>query len=223
MGTSRLLKYSNARLFEGSSEEAREQLAHNASEHTIVLSVPDKLVADAFVAVLDRANALVPEILEARRRGTIDTIIEALIPSQLPSSGELKQAKMAAEARTRVIESGQFVTAADIAKLAGYSLTNPSAAPSRWKKDRQVFSITHKGIDYFPLFALNPDDNYRPFKAVGQILAIFGELLSAWGIASWFLGLNSFLDDQTPTDLLTSDPDWVVEAARDAVGEMAHA
>ena len=31
------------------------------------------------------------------------------------------------------------------------------------------------------------------------------------------MGLNSFLDDQRPQDLLSLDPDWVIDAARDAV------
>ena len=72
-------------------------------------------------------------------------------------------------------------------------------------------------------FALNPDNNYRPYKAVEEILRIFGDSLSGWGIASWFIGLNSFLDDQSPKDLLASDPQWTIGAARDAVGEMSHA
>ena len=40
------------------------------------------------------------------------------------------------------------------------------------------------------------------------------------GIASWFRGLNSFLDDQTPESLLYTDPDWVIDAARDTAAEM---
>jgi hypothetical protein len=70
---------------------------------------------------------------------------------------------------------------------------------------------------------LNPDNNYRPHKAVEEILRIFGDSLSGWGIASWFIGLNSFLDDQAPKDLLASDPQWTIGAARDAFGEMSPA
>jgi hypothetical protein len=44
--------------------------------------------------------------------------------------------------------------------------------------------------------------------------------LSNGGIASWFRGLNSFLDDQTPESLVYTDPDWVIDAARDTAAEM---
>ena len=44
--------------------------------------------------------------------------------------------------------------------------------------------------------------------------------LSDAGIASWLRGLNSFLDDQTPESLLYTDPDRVIDAARDTAAEM---
>jgi hypothetical protein len=45
---------------------------------------------------------------------------------------------------------------------------------------------------------------------------------NSWGLASWFLSLNSFLNGQRPADLLASDPQWVIEAAQDEVNEMKH-
>lgn len=55
-------------------------------------------------------------------------------------------------------------------------------------------------------------------EAATAILRASG--LSDGGIASWFRGLNSFLGDQTPESLLDTDPDWVIDAARDTVAEM---
>jgi hypothetical protein len=46
MTISRFLTSPSSRLFEGTAEEAREELAHRESEHTIVLSLPDKSVAE---------------------------------------------------------------------------------------------------------------------------------------------------------------------------------
>jgi hypothetical protein len=40
---------------------------------------------------------------------------------------------------------------------------------------------------------------------------------NSWAMASWFVGVNSFLNDQRPADLLASDPEWVTEAAQDEV------
>jgi hypothetical protein len=83
-----------------------------------------------------------------------------------------------------------------------------------WKAAQQIFSAGHEGAEYFPLYALDP--------GVREILGIFGESVSVWGIASWFAGANSFLDDQRPLDLLDSDPGWVIDAARDQLQEISH-
>lgn len=134
------------------------------------------------------------------------------------ASAETVQLAMNYEARAEVLRSGDFLNAAVIAKRAG----RRSADLSMWKAEKSIFAIRERGRDYFPLFALNPDDNYCPYRAVGEIIGIFSDSLSSWGIASWFIGLNSFLDDQAPKDLLASDPDWVIAAAKDEVEEIQH-
>ena len=44
--------------------------------------------------------------------------------------------------------------------------------------------------------------------------------LSEDGIAAWWRGLSSYLDDQSPADVILCDPDWVIGAAIDTVAEM---
>ena len=54
------------------------------------------------------------------------------------------------------------------------------------------------------------------------MIEILSEVFSreeSYGLASWFVGLNSYLDDQRPADLLASDPEWVIEAAQDEANE----
>jgi hypothetical protein len=79
-----------------------------------------------------------------------------------------------------------------------------------------------RGEDYFALFALNPAEGFRLYTAVADVIRILSRILNrenSWGLASWFIGPNSFLDDQRPADLLASDSEWVVDAAQDAVSE----
>jgi hypothetical protein len=45
---------------------------------------------------------------------------------------------------------------------------------------------------------------------------------SGWSIAFWFAGLNSFLDDGRPQDLLASKPEMVIAAARDEMEGLQH-
>jgi len=130
---------------------------------------------------------------------------------------------MLADARAQVLTSGQFVTAEEISSLVGYSKSNPSSEPARWKQDGQIFAVKQKGTNYFPLFALNPDKGFKPYREVREIVSIFKESqLSDWAVAAWFLGINSFLDNRTPKDVLATKPSLVVEAARDTVTWVCH-
>jgi hypothetical protein len=215
------------RIFEGAADDVVQEVTGTTepSRYYIVITMPDENSARSYAEILRDFAQLLPPALENAQKARIEQIIDALSANTIPPapSGALAEARMMAEARTQVLKSGQFVTAAEIAGLAGYSKSNPSAQPARWKQDGVIFAIRHKGTHYFPRFALNPDDNYRPYKVVGEILRILRESsLSDWGIASWFLAVNSFLDDRAPKDLLVTDPNRVVDAARDEVSDVIH-
>ena len=108
-----------------------------------------------------------------------------------------------------------------LAALAGRDTQETRDDLERWTSEGRMLSVQHEGVAYFALFALNPADLYPPYLAVADAVRILSEVLdrerNSWGIASWFLGVKSFLDDQRPADLLGSDPEWVTEAAQDEV------
>jgi hypothetical protein len=89
----------------------------------------------------------------------------------------------------------------------------------RWKREGRIFSVEYGGTEYFPLFGLDPITGYQPYPALAEALRILNvpDWGSDWAVATWFVGLSSFLDDQRPQDLLASDAGWVIEAAKDAV------
>jgi hypothetical protein len=62
---------------------------------------------------------------------------------------------------------------------------------------------------------LNADDNFRPYKALAEVIKIFADRKTGWGLAYWFEAVNSFLDDRKPKDVLATDPKSVIAAARD--------
>jgi len=39
---------------------------------------------------------------------------------------------------------------------------NASVQPNKWKRDGAIFAFQHRGIDYFPRYALYPVESYRP-------------------------------------------------------------
>jgi hypothetical protein len=55
---------------------------------------------------------------------------------------------------------------------------------------------------------------------MADILKIFGDVKDGWGLAFWFAGLNSFLDDERPQDVLATDPERVIAAAKDEMAEL---
>ncbi|EKU73436.1 hypothetical protein HMPREF9718_03905 [Sphingobium yanoikuyae ATCC 51230] len=129
---------------------------------------------------------------------------------------------MNAEARTEVLMSAEWLTAAQLSELAGFSGQNASAQPNKWKRDGKIFAVRQQGNDYYPGYALDADARYRPLKGLAPILKRFGNDLEDWDIAIWFASVNSFLGGVRPMDMLKSDPDRVLAAAQDEIDGVLH-
>ena len=126
---------------------------------------------------------------------------------------------MLVKTQTAILNSGDFVPAAEVARLAGFSSTNLSVQPKNWKRNRGIFAIQEGKEDYLPLYGLNAGD-HRPRKEMAEILKVFGEAKDEWGLAFWFARLNSFLDDERPRDVLATAPERVLAAAMYETAEM---
>ncbi len=161
-------------------------------------------------------------LIQQRERETLRQLVEVLMPKAPMPPHLLKEAAMLAQAKTVVFESADWLTAADVAQLAGLSTRNPSAQPNKWKKQRQIFAIHHGVVDYFPGYGLDPKAGFRPFKAMAQILKVFGDRKDSWGVAYWFLSANGFLGGERPQDVLATEPQRVIDAAEDEVQEITH-
>jgi hypothetical protein len=172
-------------------------------------------------SVLERAAEVVPQLLQTRRQQKFDAIVEALTADVSISSTRLIEAEMKASAMTKVLQNGDLIPAAEVARLAGYSGSNPSSQPNRWKKAGQIFAVPHKGLDYYPLYALDPRNGYKPYPVVGRVLEILKDR-DAWGAAFWFASLNSYLGAKRPQDLIAARPEKVIEAAEDEALGLQH-
>src|SRR3989344_3082421 len=126
------------------------------------------------------------------------------------------------ESLEAVLESGDWLTAAEVAQLAGLSPRNPSAQPNKWKKQGLIFAIPHNGVDYFPGYGLDREAGFRPLKALSKVIEAFAGHKDGWGMAYWFRSDNSFLGGKRTQDLLAIAPERVIEAALDEVQEVAH-
>jgi hypothetical protein len=75
-----------------------------------------------------------------------------------------------------------------------------------------------KGIDYYPIYALSPEDSYKPYAEMSDILEVLREK-TPWGLAFWFESSNGYLGGRAPRDLMKSDRQAILAAAKnEAVG-----
>jgi hypothetical protein len=138
-----------------------------------------------------------------------------------PESGESPRVVMAGmEEDTRRAVLAEMRQAHEIAAVAGRDAQAMLCDLVCWKAEGRIFSVESKGSEYFPIFGLDPVTGYHPYPVLAEALRTLNA--SDWVVAAWFVGLSSFLDDQRPKDLLASDPEWVLEAAQDAVSSLNH-
>ena len=66
--------------------------------------------------------------------------------------------------------------------------------------------------DLYPTFQLGADA--LPLPAIAKVLAEVPKNLDGWSLLSWFMSSNVLLDGQRPADMVATNPDIVVDAAR---------
>jgi hypothetical protein len=208
----------------GTPEQVRTSLGRLHAEQVVALTLEhgSESAVRALAQTMANLAPLVGTILRRRQEEAFNSIVEALVPEVPPPHHKLVEARMAAEARKAVLETGDWLTAAQVAEMAGFSTTNPSAQPNKWKKDGQVFAVRHRGVDYFPGYALDPAADYRPTKVLARVLAVFKRKKGEWDIAYWFASVNSFLGGRRPQDLILDEPERLVAAAEDEVAGILH-
>lgn len=209
----------------GTPREVWRQLDKSSARQVVVLPVDD---ADSrHVDLLAQTLSGVAVFLETKLREqdeqTFKALVDAAVPKAPPSPNMIKEAKMVVRACKAVLEGADWLTAAQLAEMAGLSTNNPSAQPNKWKRQKQIFAIDLNGVDYFPGYGLDPEAGYRPRRSLKPILEVFGDEKDGWGLAYWFLGANSFLGGRRPQDILASEPERVLAAARDEMEAVAHA
>ena len=209
----------------GTPKEIQDKLRKSHADKVMVLTF-EHMNAHVLKTLTENmsnvASSMFEALLTRQDREVVERLADALVPRKPASPRLLKEAMMLARARKAVLDSGDWLTAAEIAQLAGLSATNPSTQPNKWKKQGQIFAIHHNGVDYFPDYGLDRSTNFRPLTAMARVIEVFAEHKDAWGMAYWFLSVNSFLGGKRPQDLLATAPDRVIDAARDEVQEIAH-
>jgi hypothetical protein len=205
----------------GTGRDVIRQLNRSPQRRTVAVTFADDEQGAAAERVIHQVVEFLPQLIQERQEETLKKMVNILLTDVSPSRAAREQARMLIEAKTAILNSGDFLPATEVAKLAGFSASNLSVQPNKWKRNREIFAIQHGREDYLPLYGLDPSD-HRPRKEMAEILDIFGNAKDGWSLAFWFAGLNSFLDDERPQDVLATDPEQVIAAAKDEMAELEH-
>ena len=111
---------------------------------------------------LKRASQFIDVLIDKRQEDSWEALIEALTPDLPLTSNRMIEAKMFAQAMKGILESDDFASATDIAEIAHFSQRNPSSQPNRWKKTGLIFAVPYKGVDLYPLYALELSKGAKP-------------------------------------------------------------
>jgi hypothetical protein len=170
---------------------------------------------------LKRASELIDVLIDKRREHSWDALIEVLTPDVPLTSNRVIEAKMFAQAMKGILESDDFAKAADIAEVAHFSKRNPSSQPNRWKQAGLIFAVPYKGVDLYPLYALELKEGAKPLPIMEEVLSILRDK-DDWQKAFWFGSVNTYLKNKMPKELLKSKPEEVLRAAEIEAAGVQH-
>ena len=119
-----------------------------------------------------------------------------------------------------IFAASEWYDSIKLCQLAGFSLTNSSAQPHKWKNEGIIFALRLGNTDFYPSYAF--DDDFLPVPAIKNVLGVFRNKKSDLKIAAWFASNNSWLRNQRPLDLILTSPDAVIKAAEIEVAPIDH-
>ncbi len=208
---------------EGSAQELAPSLENSEAQALVFVSHSrggDERTKTVFEA-LKRASELIDVLIDKRRENSWEALIDALTPDVPLTSNKVIEAKMLAQAMKGILESDDFARAADIAEVAQFSMSNPSSQPNRWKKAGLIFAVPFKGVDLYPLYALDLKEGAKPLPIMEKILRVLADK-NDWQKAFWFGSVNTYLRNKMPKQLLKSKPQEVLRAAEIETSGVQH-
>lgn len=154
-------------------------------------------------------------VLDLPQFAAVEQLVESFMPRLgVVASSVAEQARRNAEARADFLGEFEALDAEGVADLAGSRAGNRRATASRWQGEGLCFAVEYEGRLVFPAFQFDPATG-RPRPAVIDVIrALRAVGLGGWSLALWWATPHDMLGWRRPADLLASEPDLVIEAAR---------
>lgn len=132
----------------------------------------------------------------------------------MPSQAEVIQHQMQTRASERLISSGDWISAEELAWRGRLSPENAQTRASAWVEQGLLFSIQHEGMSLYPAYALDAQTGYplKPLSPILEVLQAAGR--NGWALAFWFNSPNSYLSSRPPKDCLHAALSDVAQAAK---------
>ena len=185
------------------------------SSDTLVVRIPSAdLPQDLKPEVESLLAELAPLIaarIKQKRQTDFRSLLDVLLRGVKLRTLDIIRAQKQAMALEAVLENSEWLTAEEIGERGKFSPSNLAAPANRWKQEGKIFAVPYQGQDRFPRYAL--DEAFRPLSGLEPVLKLFGPI-SPWRIAIWCESTNAWLESHRPLELLGTDPEKVLHAAR---------
>lgn len=148
-----------------------------------------------------------------------EKIIEVQHDEKLALGRQLKS-EMHLKLKKRILNGAAWLPVDAIAEKSGRKLYVVKEELERWIVQQAIFCITQEHQPLYPEYLLDPHEGSSPYMAAAEIIQTLSpHRTTGWQLAHWFQTANEHLDGSTPKNLLTTEPELVLEAAhRDAEG-----
>lgn len=189
-----------------------------ADEYVLLIAGEDPETLEKMRSFLTLLENRFGELEEAEMGRLINAAMPTL--SDRPPAATIEQARRNAETRARFLRKHEALEAEQVHALFGSKAKNKAALAARWRAEGKVFAVEHSGDLLYPAFQF--DEGGRPRPIIGKVLAALGPHVGPWQVALWFVSPNGWLDGARPIELMDTEPDRVLEAARDVAEPVTH-
>ena len=177
----------------GPALQVARALRETKDMHVVAIELkPEQVHLEATILkALELLMTVLEENFTRVQEDQVRRIGDLLSESIEVSQAAIIEGGMRADTIRHLVESGTWLSAAQIAEQGGYSSSNPAEPASRWKREGKIFAITFKGQDLYAGYQFN--GNLQPRPVIGKVLKLFKHKQDPWKIAAWFASSNGWL------------------------------
>jgi len=181
---------------------------------TLSIEANSDQTIDRYLGGLQMYNDLFEWRLSEYPQKALDLIIDCFLPAESVPQSILADGVSAGIIRSRLFQSGDWISAKQWMKLA--LSTNPGVEldPNELLASGKIFSLRPGKIDFFPTYGLDGSNGYQPILSLCDVLSVLTAQMNNWSIAAWFQSENTSLGGVAPKALLAFAPDKVLAAAK---------